>query len=233
MNRFRWNANSPTGVDGKGALPEDFWPTYSAMANTDGGVVMLGLRERKGQFELVGIDNTEKVRAELFNNLNNHQKVSVNLLTDQHVQELEIQGKKLLCIEVPRAPRKLRPVYLTTNPLAGHTYRRLHEGDRPLSDEEVKRMLAEQMEDSRDTRILARFGLKDLSPDSLKAYRNIFRADKPDHPWLALDDQGFLQMLGGWREDRATGESGLTMAGLLMFGIWPSIAATAPCNRCF
>ena len=26
------------GRDGKGALPEDFWPTYSAMANTDGGV---------------------------------------------------------------------------------------------------------------------------------------------------------------------------------------------------
>jgi predicted HTH transcriptional regulator len=35
------------GRDGKGALPEDFWPSYSAMANTDGGVVVLGLRERK------------------------------------------------------------------------------------------------------------------------------------------------------------------------------------------
>lgn len=47
------------GRDGKGALPEDFWPTYSAMANADGGLVVLGLRERKGQFELVGIENAE------------------------------------------------------------------------------------------------------------------------------------------------------------------------------
>lgn len=61
------------GRDGKGALPEDFWPTYSAMANADGGVVVLGLRERKGRFEPVGLENVDKVRTELFNNLNNRQ----------------------------------------------------------------------------------------------------------------------------------------------------------------
>ncbi|MBS0175127.1 MAG: ATP-binding protein, partial [Nitrospira sp.] len=76
-----------SGRDGKGALPEDFWPTYSAMANTDGGVVILGIRERKGLFEPVGIESIDKVRAELFNNLNNRQKVSINLLTDDQVRE--------------------------------------------------------------------------------------------------------------------------------------------------
>lgn len=35
-------------------------------------------------------------------------------------------------------------------------------------------------------------------------------------------------MLGGWRENRATGEGGLTLAGLLMFGQWPSITEAAP-----
>ena len=59
------------GRDGKGALPEDFWPSYSAMANTDGGLIILGVRERKGQFEAVGIEDVAKVRTELFNNLNN------------------------------------------------------------------------------------------------------------------------------------------------------------------
>ena len=28
------------GQDGKGELPKDFWPTYSAMANAHGGVVL-------------------------------------------------------------------------------------------------------------------------------------------------------------------------------------------------
>lgn len=215
------------GRDGQGALPDDFWPTYSAMANAEGGVVILGLRERRGHFEPVGIANAEKVRTDLFNNLNNRQKVSINLLTDANVREWVVQGKTLLVVEIPRARRQQRPVYLTLNPF-GNTYRRLNEGDRPLPDEDVKRMLAEQVEDSRDSRILQHFGLKDLDADSLKAYRNIFRADKPDHPWLALDDEGFLRMLGGWREDRATGEAGLTVAGLLMFGQWPSISEALP-----
>lgn len=215
------------GHDGKGRLPEDFWPTYSAFANTEGGIILLGIRERREGFELAGIENPAKVRSELFNNLNNRQKVSSNLLTDADVEEIDIAGKTLLAIRVPRASRQQRPVHLTTNPF-GNTWRRLNDGDRALADEDIKRMLAEQVEDSRDTRILPNFGLRDLNADSLKAYRNIFRSDKPDHPWLALDDQAFLQMLGGWREDRASGETGLTQAGLLMFGQWPAIAEALP-----
>lgn len=35
------------GRDGRGELPEDFWKTYSAMANTDGGVILLGCRKSR------------------------------------------------------------------------------------------------------------------------------------------------------------------------------------------
>lgn len=35
------------GKDGKGKLPDDFWPTYSALANSRGGYVVLGVREKK------------------------------------------------------------------------------------------------------------------------------------------------------------------------------------------
>ncbi|MEY2837808.1 MAG: hypothetical protein RJB60_107 [Pseudomonadota bacterium] len=216
------------GRDGKGALPEDFWPTYSAMANADGGVVVLGLRERKGHFEPVGIDNPDKVRTELFNNLNNRQKVSANLLTDQLVREWSVQGKTLLVVEIPRARRQQRPVYLTPNPLGGNTYRRLNEGDRPLADEEVKRMLAEQMEDSRDDRILRNFGFDDLDMGSFRAYRQVFANRDPGHPWNEDDDQVFLRRIGSWRLDRETGDAGLTLAGLLMFGQMSVIQEALP-----
>lgn len=217
-----------SGRDGKGALPEDFWPTYSAMANADGGVVVLGLRERRGHFEPVGIENADKVRAELFNNLNNRQKVSVNLLTDNHVREWVLEGKTLLVVEIPRARRQQRPVYLTTNPLSGNTYRRLNEGDRPLPDEDVKRMLAEQVEDSRDDRILRNFGFDDLDMGSFRAYRQVFANRDPGHPWNAENDQAFLRRIGGWRLDRESGESGLTLAGLLMFGQMSVIQEVLP-----
>lgn len=216
------------GRDGKGALPEDFWPTYSAMANTEGGIVILGMREKRGQFEPVGIENVDKVRTELFNNLNNRQKVSINLLTDDRVQEWTVNRKTLLIVNIPRATREQRPVYLTTNPLNGNTFRRLNEGDRPLPDEDIKRLLAEQVEDSRDDRILRNFNLNDLDAESLRAYRQVFANRDPGHPWNTLDDQEFLRQLGGWRRDRETGEAGLTLAGLLMFGQMVAIQEVLP-----
>ncbi|MFH1044153.1 MAG: RNA-binding domain-containing protein [Pseudomonadota bacterium] len=216
------------GRDGQGAVPDDFWPTYSAFANAQGGMVLLGLRDRNGQFETVGIQNVTKVRNELFDGLNNRQKVSVNLLTDVSVREIVLEGKTILAVEVPRATRKQRPVYLTTNPLAGHTYRRLNDGDRALPDEEVKRMLAEQVDDSRDDRILKGYDFDDLNPETLRAYRQVFINRDPGHVWNALGDREFLRQIGGWRKDRETGEGGLTLAGLLMFGQMATIQEELP-----
>jgi hypothetical protein len=104
----------------------------------------------------------------------------------------------------------------------------LHEGDRHCDDETVKRMLAEQLEDSRDTRILNKFGMQDLDIDSLHAYRNAFAVQRPGHPWIDVGDLEFLRLIGGWCEDRNNGESGLTSAGLLMFGQSTSIVEAFP-----
>ena len=32
----------------RGGVPADFWPSYSAFANTDGGTIILGIGERSG-----------------------------------------------------------------------------------------------------------------------------------------------------------------------------------------
>ncbi|MEN4953688.1 RNA-binding domain-containing protein [Stenotrophomonas sp. TWI819] len=215
------------GRDGQGALPDDFWPTYSAFANAGGGVVVLGLRERNGAFAIEGIANVAKVRKELFDGLGNRQKVSANLLVDADVSELVLPEGTLLVIQIPRAGRKQRPVFLKGNPL-GHTYLRLNEGDRCLPDEDVKRMLAEQVEDSRDDRILRGYGMPDLCMETFRAYRQVFANRDPLHPWNTQDDLGFLRQIGGWRQDRETGDGGLTLAGLLMFGWMSTIQEALP-----
>jgi predicted HTH transcriptional regulator len=217
-----------TGRDGQGALSQDFWPTYSAFANTEGGLVLLGLRQHKGRFEVVGIANPGKVRQELFDGLNNRQKVSANLLTNASVKEFTLEGKTLLAIEIPRATRKQRPVHLTRNPFDGNTRKRLHEADVACSDDEVKRMLAEQVEDSRDDRVLKGYELEDLDKATFRTYRRVFSNRDPNHPWNELADREFLRQIGGWRKDRETGESGLTLAGLLMFGQMASIQEELP-----
>jgi predicted HTH transcriptional regulator len=216
------------GKDGNGTLPQDFWPTYSAFANTEGGVIVLGVRERKHQFIVEGINDSDKVRRELFDGLNNRQKISANLLSDTSVQDVLINGLTVLLIDVPRATRKQRPVYITTNPFAGHTFRRLNDGDRVVPDNDVKRMLAEQVEDSRDDRILKGYDLVDLDLSTVQTYRQVFANRDPGHLWNGKDDREFLRLIGGWRRDRETGESGLTVAGLLMFGQFGAIQDELP-----
>ena len=215
------------GAHGQGEVPKDFWPTYSAMANTQGGMVLLGVREQDGRFVLSGLRNPSKVRADLFNNLNNPAKVSTNLLNDAMVTEHTMDGQAFLAVRIPAAARKQRPVYLHGQPL-GHTFRRLNDGDRTCDDESVKRMLAEQVEDERDARVMLGFGLDDFDAESLRIYRQMLKDERPGHPYLEQGDLEFLVSLRAWRRDRQTREDGPTLAGLLMFGTWAAIQEACP-----
>jgi len=216
------------GRDGKGELPHDFWRSYSAMANTNGGVILLGVKEKDGKFSFNSIEKPEKVLKELFDTANNPGKVSVNLLTNESVQKLVIEGHTFIAIEIPRAARRQRPVYLNGNPLGGHCYRRLHEGDHGISDDEVKLMLAEQQHDSLDDELLPSYGMADLDLGTLKVYRQTHTNLNPGHYWSGLDDVEYLRAIGGWKRNRDTDQEGLTKAGLLMFGQYRSIREVFP-----
>lgn len=61
---------------GRGGVPGDFWPSYSAFANTDGGVIVLGVSEKNGERVIEGVENAKKVRAYLWNAASNLDKVS-------------------------------------------------------------------------------------------------------------------------------------------------------------
>lgn len=201
----------------KGGLPSSLWETYSAMANTDGGVIVLGVDWHSDHYVASGLRDAARAKKSFWDTVNNRGKVSVNLLSDQQVQVQKVADKQVLVIHVPRATRQQRPVYVGQNPLTG-TYRRNFEGDYHCTEQEVGRMLADRAEEPADSRILEGFGIDDLDPASVEQYRNRFSARSPNHPWLAEDLKGFLDRLGGWRADRQTGQEGLTVAGLLMFG---------------
>ncbi|NOU34901.1 MAG: AAA family ATPase [Polyangiaceae bacterium] len=211
-------AKLAAGRDGRGEVPKNVYETYSAMANTDGGVILLGVREHEsGRLEAVGIPDLPRVQKALWDGLNNRQQVSENILSSESVKVLDVEGNRILQVRVPRASRHQKPVHVGSNPLEG-SYRRNHEGDYRCSAEDVRRMLAERVEDERDGRILVGYSLADLDAQTIAKYRQNFRAAKPDHPWNSEPDAEFLRLIGGYRRNRESGEEGVTEAGLLMFG---------------
>ncbi len=215
---FEVELKKATGKDGKGELPKDFWETYSAMANTYGGTVFLGIKESQDKtLTILGIEDIEKVKKSLFDNLNNPKKVNKNLLKDSNVEEITIENKTILKITIPRAKREEKPIFLNDN-IFGETYTRNFEGDYKSNEEKVKRMISEQVEDSRDNRILNGFDFDDIDIESLTTYRNMLSAHNPEHPYNEYDIKEFLRIIGGYAKNRQTKEEGLTVAGLLMFG---------------
>jgi ATP-dependent DNA helicase RecG len=208
----------------KGGFPKSIWETYSAMANTQGGTILLGVEDSG---VISGISDISKIKKIFWDTINNRGKVNINLLTTSDVVDLQCSGNFILAIRIPRASRYQRPVYLNQNPLTG-TYRRNHEGDYHCSEQEASRMLSDRSEDPIDSRILENFNLKDIDLLSLQQYRQRLSSYKPTHPWLSQDDVGLLNKLGGWRHDRKTGVEGLTLAGVLMFGRDETIREAIP-----
>ncbi len=209
----------------KEGVPHSIWETYSSFANTDGGVIILGVREKRQELFVEGLSRDQIVAytQTIWNQLNNPDCVNINLLTDKNVFSTIYKGKHLLLIDVPRAMRSQRPIYLTKNPI-GHTYKRNNEGDYKCTSNEIRRMMADADEvHSRDSRILHNYSMEDIDPESFKQYRQLLSNRQPDHPWLGLSDIELLKRLGGYRKDRQNRQEGFTLAGILMFGKTESI----------
>ena len=117
----------------KAEVPKSVWMTYSAFANTIGGLILLGvnedLQERNilKRYQIVGVDEPMKIITDFWNTLNSD-KVNENILLDNDVEVVDMDGKKNVCIHVPMADYRMKPVYLNGKVYKG-TYRRNHEGD--------------------------------------------------------------------------------------------------------
>ncbi len=225
LTKLGWRENADLEFkSAKGGLPKSLWETYSAMANTSGGVILLGI-EHTGIIS--GIVDTNKIKKSFWDTINDKTRISINLLTNNDLQEVSHPNGTLIAIHVPQAAYHKRPVFIGQNPLTG-TYKRNHEGDYHCTEQEVSRMLTDRSEEPADSRILEYFTIEDLDIPSLQQYRQRLTSHKPSHPWLSEDDRGLLTKLGGWKLCRKTGQQGLTVAGMLMFGREDTIRESIP-----
>ena len=212
----------------RGGLPSSLWESYSAFANSEGGVIVLGVNEKEhGRLVVEGLADVHKTLKDFWNTVNNRQKVSCNILTNSMAVPEKLEGKDVIVIYVPRAERTSRPVYIGSDPRTG-TYRRNFEGDYHCSLEEVSLMIRDSALVTDDNKLLTDLDVSVFCQDTIRSYRNIFKLIRQNHLWNREDDAMFLRRIGAVREDKDTGKFHPTVAGLLMFGYEYEITAVFP-----
>lgn len=209
-----------------GGLPRSIWETYSAFANALGGVLLLGVEEHKDKsLHPVNLPDPEKMIEEFWSIINNPIRVNTNILSEKDVYTLEVNGNHIIVINVPRAHRVDKPIYIDNNPLTG-TYRRNGEGDYRCSTEEVQAMQRDAAIKTQDMTVLSGMTLDALDMDCVRRYRYRMKKVRPGHRWEKLKDIEFLEKLGAVSKITVENSSNdgeadnihPTAAGLLMFG---------------
>ena len=140
LGQYREN-NRIEAKEALGGLPESIWETYSAFANTDGGVILMGVEElpdkRLHALELL---DPQWLIEDLWAGLNDPNVVNINILTEDCVQIREVEDGRIIAVFVPKALPGQKPVYIE-NDLYRGTYRRCGEGDYLCTPEEIDAML--------------------------------------------------------------------------------------------
>lgn len=185
----------------EGGLPVALWESYSSFANSNGGVIILGVGERRdGTWYTTGLKNADKLKRNFWNTIHDTKKVSMNLLSDKNIESYEINGDTILVIYVPRAKRDQKPVYIN-NDLFGGTYRRDWEGDYHCSKAEIKGMLRDGISDPRNKTLMKMFNMIGIGeraesgiPDIYQVWKNegwsapvVEESYNPDRTRLSLE----------------------------------------------
>lgn len=216
LSKYKEN-NRIEAKKAQGGLPRSIWETYSAFANTFGGYILLGVVENADKsFSSVPLSSPEKIVSDFWNSVNNHSVVNVNILSDRNVQIVESGGNRIVIIEVPRADRHDKPVYIGTDPFAG-SYRRNGEGDYRCTKDEVRAMMRDQADISQDARVMDTMTTDVFDMDTIRRYRQRMDNLRPGHVWSELAVEDFLHRIGAMARD-TSGKLRPTAAGLLMFG---------------
>ncbi|MDP2066923.1 MAG: ATP-binding protein [Hydrogenophaga sp.] len=88
LDLFSALQSSTEGIDtefksARGGMPGSFWESYSAMANTQGGTIVLGVAEKSTGLVWEGVPDAAQLRTVLWGQLNDRHKVCANLLRAQ------------------------------------------------------------------------------------------------------------------------------------------------------
>ncbi|MFC4123989.1 ATP-binding protein [Nocardia rhizosphaerae] len=193
-------------------FPHTLWESVSALANAQGGWVILGVDE-KNDFAVVGVEDPAQIESQLAAMCSDLEPP-----VRSEICTVQVGGESVVTSYIPPTPRDQRPCYRRSlGPYAGSRIR-VADGDRKFTDYEVSVLLANRTVPRQDTAIVPDAVLADLNQDLLNAFLGRVR-DTKGEIFRRVDDERALMMLNVVK--LGDGQVRPTLAGLLAFGTYP------------
>ncbi len=190
-------------------ITKDVYETICAFSNRDGGHIFLGVKDN-GTILGINPECIDRMKKNFVTVVNNDNKMYPPLYLTP--VEYEYDGKIILYIRVPVSPSVCR--------CSGRIYDRNHEGDFDITDQQeaVYRLYTRKQNSYFVNRVFPIFKPSDLRHDLIERARTMTRARMENHPWKSMDDEELLRTSGLILRDSMTGNEGITLAAILLFG---------------
>ncbi|PXX66714.1 ATP-dependent DNA helicase RecG [Nocardia tenerifensis] len=193
-------------------FPNTMWESISALANAQGGWIVLGVDEKK-DFRIVGVEQPAQIESQLASVCSEMEPpVRTEICT------VQVEGRSVITSYIPPVPRDQRPCYKRNlGPYAGSRIR-VADGDRKFTDYEVSVLLSNRTEPRHDVMPIPYASMADLNEDLLHSFLKRVR-DTKGEIFRRVDDDRALMMLNvlSRHEEKVVP----TLAGLLAFGVYP------------
>lgn len=198
--------------EARSAVPKSVFETVSAFANTHGGWLVFGVAQRGEEFQIVGVDKTDKVQNDFLSVLHADGKINHDVTVTE--QRIDVGGKTILIFRIDENPRTRKPLYLDGD--IRRSFLRKGGGDYRAQARDIERMLRDATADIWDSQPFERVLLKEaFDSRSLRWYRNRFHAFNEGFD-LEQPDQDFLYHWGYLLRD---GKQFVpTRAAIMLFG---------------
>ena len=185
--------------------------TLSSFSNTsDGGVILLGLDEQSG-FTVTGVEDVERIGGRVA------QCVATKLgpPIKPVISSEEVDGKRLVAVEVPELRPSEKPCYIKSRGLANGAFLRVGGTNRKLTTYETAVLLANRGQPRDDLAPVGGATVSDLDPELVNSLVARVRARR-GAGFSAIDDGLVLQRLGV-----VTSSGEVTLGALLALGRFP------------
>jgi ATP-dependent DNA helicase RecG len=203
-------------------VPKTVYETVCAFLNRHGGTLLLGVTD-DGACQGIDPDALEQLRKDFVTAVNNPQKLTPP--TYLSVNEEEIEGAKLLRIYIPESSQVHR--------CNGRIFDRNEDGDFDITDstDQVARLYLRKRASYSENRVYPWIRPENLRGDLIERCRNYLRINRKNHPWTEMTDDHLLKSAQLLQSDNESGKSGVTLAGVMLFGTDDSILQVCPAHR--